>query len=42
MFSLIFNRVPSDAAGQATADQIGVALAGCPKLPPLADIEPRP
>jgi D-alanyl-D-alanine carboxypeptidase/D-alanyl-D-alanine-endopeptidase (penicillin-binding protein 4) len=42
VFSLIFNRVPNQAAAQAAADRVGVALATYPKLPPLADIEPRP
>jgi D-alanyl-D-alanine carboxypeptidase/D-alanyl-D-alanine-endopeptidase (penicillin-binding protein 4) len=42
VFSLILNRVPSQAAAEAVADQIAVALAAYPRLPPLAQIEPRP
>jgi D-alanyl-D-alanine carboxypeptidase/D-alanyl-D-alanine-endopeptidase (penicillin-binding protein 4) len=42
VFSLILNQIPSEAAGRAVGDQVGVALAAYPKLPPLADIEPRP
>ncbi len=42
VFSLIFNQVPNQVAAQTVADQVGVALATYPKLPPLADIEPRP
>lgn len=41
VFSLIFNGVPSLNAARALADQIGVALATYPRLPPIADIEPR-
>jgi D-alanyl-D-alanine carboxypeptidase/D-alanyl-D-alanine-endopeptidase (penicillin-binding protein 4) len=41
VFSLIFNQVPSMTAGRAVADQVGVALATYPRLPPVADIEPR-
>jgi serine-type D-Ala-D-Ala carboxypeptidase/endopeptidase (penicillin-binding protein 4) len=41
VFSLIFNNV-TDNAGTALGNQIGVALAGYPRLPPLAEIEPQP
>jgi hypothetical protein len=39
--TLIVSPAPRTAA-QAVADQIGVALADDPGLPPLADIEPGP
>jgi D-alanyl-D-alanine carboxypeptidase/D-alanyl-D-alanine-endopeptidase (penicillin-binding protein 4) len=42
VFSLIMNGVPSDTTGPAIGNQIGVALAGYPRLPPIAQIEPRP
>ena len=41
VFSLILNNV-ADTAGDALADQIGVALASYPQLPKLSSIEPLP
>ncbi len=41
VFSLIFNQVASMTAARAVADQVGVALATYPRLPPIADLEPR-
>jgi D-alanyl-D-alanine carboxypeptidase/D-alanyl-D-alanine-endopeptidase (penicillin-binding protein 4) len=42
VFSLILDGVSSDQAGQAVADQVGVALATYPVLPRLPEIEPSP
>jgi len=39
VFSIILNNV-TDEAGIAIVDELGVALAGYPRLPHLADIEP--
>jgi D-alanyl-D-alanine carboxypeptidase/D-alanyl-D-alanine-endopeptidase (penicillin-binding protein 4) len=41
VFALVLNGVSSDDAGRAIADQVGVALAVYPHIPPLAQIEPR-
>ncbi len=42
VFAQIFNRVTSLAVARAAEDQIGVALARYPTLPPPASIEPLP
>ena len=39
-FSLIFNAVPSTAAGDALCDRIGVLLAQFPQAPPVAQLAP--
>jgi serine-type D-Ala-D-Ala carboxypeptidase/endopeptidase (penicillin-binding protein 4) len=41
VFSLILNNI-TDTAGDALADQVGVALASYPQLPKLSSIEPLP
>jgi D-alanyl-D-alanine carboxypeptidase/D-alanyl-D-alanine-endopeptidase (penicillin-binding protein 4) len=41
VFSLILNGVSSDTTGPAIGNEVGATLAAYPRLPPLAQIEPR-
>ncbi|MGH9123464.1 MAG: D-alanyl-D-alanine carboxypeptidase/D-alanyl-D-alanine endopeptidase [Acidimicrobiales bacterium] len=40
-FSLITNAIPSDSAGEALTDRIGLLLAQFPEMPPLSQLGPQ-